>query len=139
MIRRYIGKDCEVLIALWSAASAIATPFLSDEFLAEERDNIRQIYLPTAESWVFETDGIVRGFISLLGHEVGGFFVHPKFQGCGIGRALMDHAVQLHGSLYLDVFSENAIGRRFYHRYGFRYESETIYAGHLVHRLRLNV
>ena len=108
---------------MWAYASAIAHPFLSDEFLGEEWDRVRT-HLPAAETWVYEVRRKLVGFISLLGHEVGGFFVHPTHQGHGIGRELMDHAVQLRGDLYLDVFSENAIGRRFYSRYGFRLEWE---------------
>ena len=56
MIRNYRDEDCEALIEIWSAASQVATPFLSDDFLAEERDNIRKIFLPKAETWVFETE-----------------------------------------------------------------------------------
>ncbi len=43
MIRKYRESDCEALIEVWFAASQVATPFLSDDFLAEERDKIRQI------------------------------------------------------------------------------------------------
>ncbi len=137
MIRKYRESDCEALIEVWFAASQVATPFLSDEFLAEERDKIRQIYLSKAETWVFEIEHTVAGFIALIGNEVGAIFVHPKLQGRGIGRALMDHAASLRDSLYLDVFKENAVGRRFYDRYGFRFEHEHVHeqTGHLQMRL----
>ena len=77
------------------------------------------------------------GFIALIGNEVGAIFVHPKLQGRGIGRALMDHAAGLRDSLYLDVFKENAVGCRFYDRYGFRFEREHVHeqSGHSQIRL----
>lgn len=124
MIRQYAEKDVDELIEVWRAASQVATPFLSSEFLLQEADNIRNMYLPNAETWVFETEDTVAGFIALIGDEVGAIFVHPKLQGRRIGVALMDHAVSLRGSLFLDVFKENAVGRRFYDRYGFQFENE---------------
>ena len=105
MFRKYRATDCEAVIEIWYAASLVATPFLSDEFLAEERKNIRTIWLPKAETWVFEADSILVGFLSLIGNEVGAIFVHPDSQGHGIGRTLMEHAVSLCDSLYLDVRS----------------------------------
>jgi putative acetyltransferase len=137
MIRKYRESDCEALIEVWFAASQVATPFLSDEFLAEERDKIRKIYLSKAETWVFEIEDTVAGFIALIGNEVGALFVHSKLQGRGIGRALMDHAAGLRDSLYLDVFKENAVGCRFYDRYGFRFEREHVHeqSGHSQIRL----
>jgi len=137
MIRKYGEKDCDALIEVWLAASRVATPFLSDEFLAQERDNIRKNFLKKAETWVFETEDAVAGFIALIGNEVGAIFVHPKLQGRGIGRALMDHAAGLRDSLYLDVFKENAVGRLFYDRYGFRLEREHVHGqtGHSQMRL----
>jgi len=125
-IRKYNDTDCEAVIEIWHAASKIATPFLSDEFLTWEREQIREVWMPSAETWVFESEGSVVGFIALLDNEVGAIFVHPEAQGRGVGRALMDHAASTRDSLYLDVFKENAIGRRFYDRYGFKYQFEHV-------------
>ena len=127
MIRKSRETDCEAIIGVWFAASQVATPFLSDEFLVDERDNIRKIWLPKAETWVYEAEDTVAGFISLIDNEVGAIFVHPDYQGRGIGRALMDHAASLRDYLYLDVFEENAVGRRFYDRYGFQLEHKHVH------------
>jgi putative acetyltransferase len=119
MIRPYREQDLDRVIAIWAAASATATPFLSEAFLAREEDEIRREWMPRAETWVFQRAGEVVGFIALLGDEVGGLFVDPISQGSGVGRALMDHAASTRQRLVLDVFEQNRIGRRFYERYGF--------------------
>ena len=80
---------------------------------------VAEVFMPQAETYVFEQDGRVVGFVALVGDEVGGIFVHPSSQGSGVGRALMDHAVALRGNLELDVFEKNEVGRRFYDAYGF--------------------
>ena len=137
IIRPHTVQDHAAIVEVWMAASRIATPFLSERFMAEERERIRSMWLPRAETWVAEHEGAVAGFISLIGHEVGGLFVHPDHQGRGIGRALMDHAVRLRGSLFLDVFEDNAIGRRFYDRYGFRLVREHVHEETGRNQLRL--
>ncbi|WP_204139599.1 GNAT family N-acetyltransferase [Halomicronema sp. CCY15110] len=119
IIRLYQEADQAALLAVWYRAAAIAHPFLPAEHFEQERAAIATQYLPVAETWVYEHQGEVVGFISLLGQTVGGFFVDPAMQGQGIGRSLMDHAVQLRGPLDVEVFEQNAIGQRFYDRYGF--------------------
>ena len=138
MIRKYADTDCDEVIEAWYAASMVATPFLSEEFISEERGNIRTKWLPMAETWVSEFDGKVAGFISLIGNEVGATFVHPDYQGRGIGRELMDHAASLRDQLFLDVFEENEIGRRFYDRYGFQFESKHVHDDTGFMQLRLS-
>ncbi len=59
MIRSYEKDDLIELLEVWYAASVIAHPFLDEAFFAQERKNITQIYLPKAETWVFEKDGCV--------------------------------------------------------------------------------
>jgi len=38
---------------------------------------------------------------------------------CGVGTALVEHALTLHESLEVEVFARNDIGRAFYRRRGF--------------------
>ncbi len=139
MIRKYAPADCNDVMDVWAAASAVAHSFLSREFLEQERRTIPAEHLPKADTWVWEEDGRVVGFLSLLGNEVGALFVDPGFQRSGIGRALLDRARALQGELEVDVFRENAIGRAFYAANGFEeipgggHEQ----AGHEVLRLHL--
>jgi putative acetyltransferase len=52
VIRRYKDRDLNDLLTAWAAASEIAHPFLSEEFLASERENIPNLYLANAETWL---------------------------------------------------------------------------------------
>ncbi len=139
MIRKYRNDDLEELLSVWKSASELAHPFLSKEFLALERSTIAEKHLPVVETWVYENEGRILGFVSLLGNEVGAIFVDPEHQRRGIGGRLMDKARELHGELELEVFKANGIGRAFYAKYGFEAIGERVdeEAGHEVLRLRL--
>lgn len=139
MIRKYQPADCEDVVHVWARASAVAHPFLSEEFLERERHNISDVYLPQAETWVAEAGGQVVGFISLLGNEVGGLFVDPDFHRSGIGRALIDLAQALQGELEVEVFEKNLLGRAFYAGLGFDLMHQAIdnQTGFEIMRLKL--
>jgi putative acetyltransferase len=138
MIRPYQPDDVEPVLDVWFAAASLAHPFLTPAFMADERETIRSVYMPITQTWVYEQEGRIIGFISLLGNEVGAIFVDPAFQGRGGGRALMDQARGLHPVLELEVFAANRLGRAFYERYGFTYLSQHIHepTGHMLLRLR---
>jgi len=126
-IRKYENKDINEVLSAWENASKVAHPFLSNAFLEEERTNIQNVYMPVAETWVYELDGRVVGIIALMENEVGAIFVQPAFHGRGVGKALMDKAQSLHASLEVEVFEENPIGRRFYEKYGFELLSRKVH------------
>lgn len=138
-IRPCREDDLDRLLEIWRAACALAHPFLTDDFLRTEQDRVRDVYLPAAENWVAEVDGRVVGFVSLMGYQVGGLFLAPEWHGRRIGKALMDKAVAERGTLELDVFAANAIGRRFYDRYGFVDADDYIHAPTGEHVLRLTL
>jgi putative acetyltransferase len=139
VIRKYQPADCEDVLNVWARGSASAHPFLSQDFLERERHNIPNVYLPKAETWVWEVDGHVVGFISLLGNEVGAIFVDPEFHRCGIGRALMDRARAMRGDLEVEVFERNLQARAFYAELGFELIHQKVHdqTGFEVMRLRL--
>ena len=118
-IRQYTSADLSGVQTSWENASRIAHTFLSEEFLTQERENIKTIYIPNSDTWVAELEGEVVGFLSLMGNEVGAIVLEPRCHGTGIGKALMDKAQAIHGDLEVEVFQANPIGRKFYDRYGF--------------------
>ena len=138
MIRKYREEDIEALLDVWFLASSLAHPFLSDEFMEQERANIRDRWIPQSDTWVYEHEGEVIGFVSLIGNEVGGLFLAPNRHGQGFGRALMDHAKGIHNELEVEVFKENGIGRRFYDRQGFVTVKEIVHeeTGNRIIRMR---
>jgi putative acetyltransferase len=80
---------------------------------------MREKYLPLAENLVFEEEGKVAGFISLVEEKVCALFVAPEMQGKGIGRALLENVLALKGNLTLKVYRENENALRFYEKCGF--------------------
>ena len=124
MIREYKTEDTDALIAVWEKANALAHPFLPADFVAQVAKDMRNIYLPKAETWVLEESDLTIGFIALIGNEIGGLFLDPMHIGNGYGRAMVDFAVALKGPLSVEVFKDNAVGRPFYERYGFVFEEE---------------
>jgi len=127
VIRQYEDKDIDNVLASWRRASELAHPFLTSAFLDQEADNVRNIYLAVAETWVMDIDDAVVGFIALIDNEIGGLFLDPKHHGQGHGRALVDRAVAEKGPLKVEVFRENLIGRRFYDAYGFQEIEEYVH------------
>jgi len=138
VIRPYQPTDLPALLEVWYAASRIAHAFQDDRFFEEEREAIPRDYLPNVDTWVFELEDEVVGFICIFDDEVGGLFVHPKAQGQGIGHALVDWVRRDHPVLEVEVYKENTIGRSFYARYGFREIHAHLYdeTGHELLRLR---
>lgn len=127
MIRRYNSEDTDTLIAIWERAEAVAHPFLPVAVRNRVRDDMRNLYLPKAETWVLEQDGKPVGFIAMAGTEIGGLFLDPPHHGKGMGRQMVDHVVALKGPLTVEVFKENRIGLPFYQRYGFQLREEGIF------------
>lgn len=137
-IRPYIDSDLEAVLSSWEVATRLAHPFMTDDFIAQERKNVAEIYMPNTDTWVVELDGNVEGFIALMGNEVGAIFLQPDFHGKGAGKALMDKAQEIHGDLEVEVFKENSIGRKFYAQYGFELMEEKLHepTGQQVLRLK---
>lgn len=120
MIRKYTSKDTSFIIDIWQQASALAHPFLDDNFVKKVKKDMKEIYLPNAETWVFEENNIVIGFISMIGNEIGGLFVLPNRHSKGVGTKLVDFIGEIHTELEVEVFKDNKIGRAFYDKYGFK-------------------
>ncbi|MCZ4695007.1 GNAT family N-acetyltransferase [Ancylomarina euxinus] len=127
MIRKYIESDIDEILEVWYQASRMAHPFLDADFMGMEKRNIRDVYIPNTSTWVYINEGLILGFISMMGNEVGAIFVRPDYHGKGIGRQLMDFVSDFHDIMEVEVFERNVVGRAFYDRYGFELLEELVH------------
>lgn len=118
-IRRYRETDLDEMVKIWYDASIIAHSFVPASFWALQKNAMTEKYLPSTENYVFEENGQISGFISLVKGRICALFVAPEMQGRGIGRALLKHARTLKGKLSLMVYKENERAFNFYTKYGF--------------------
>ena len=139
MIRKHKAQDLEQIINVWYQSSTLAHPFLSSIFVEKVKSDMTNIYIPNSETWVYEVDNSIVGFISMLDNEIGGLFVLPNNHSKGIGSKLVDFIKKEHSDLEVEVFEKNIIGRAFCDKYGFEiikkyYHEES---GYDVLRLKL--
>ena len=116
------GIDLERCMVIWRRASEVGHPFLGAAELDADASLVRDRYMPAAEIWVAESEGVLYGFIALLGSFIGGLFVDPAQHGRGVGRALVREARRSRPLLDVEVYEQNEHARAFYARLGFMEE-----------------
>ena len=119
MIRKHKEQDLEQIIHVWEKSSALAHPFLTSGFVEKVKSDMTNIYIPDSDTWVYEIENSVVGFISMAENEIGGLFVLPGYHSNGIGTQLIDFIQKEQSDLEVEVFEKNHIGRAFYDKYGF--------------------
>ncbi len=124
MIRKYKENDREPVLDIWYLSSTLAHPFLASDFVEKVKQDMRDIYIPNSETWVYEENSQINGFIGMIGKEIGGLSVLPEQHSKGIGTKLVDHVGDVYEVPEVEVFKENKIGRAFYDKFGFEFVSE---------------
>ncbi len=132
MIRKFKLSDMGQVISIWLEASIKAHDFVDSDFWESKVKDMKEIYIPSAENYVYENEETIKGFISLFDDTLAAIFVSPSFQGTGVGQQLMEEAKNVRSQLNLIVYKENHRSIEFYKRCGFEIEQEQIdeHTGH---------
>ncbi|WP_071545415.1 N-acetyltransferase [Pseudodesulfovibrio hydrargyri] len=137
MIRDYTESDLEAVLEIWLQASAKAHDFVGRTYWESQLGNMRTIYIPASENYVYETDSGIAGFYSLHEDMLAAIFVAPEHQGQGVGKALLHHAKSQRTRLRLSVYQENQASCGFYLSQGFAVvdEQPDEHTGHLEYTM----
>ena len=74
--------------------------------------------------WVYDDNGVVKGFLWVDDKQIKKLFVEPVLQSRGIGAKLLEYAVSEFGATYLWALEKNTRAIAFYKRYGFMVTDE---------------
>lgn len=133
MTRKIEPEEIDDVLDVWINASIQAHSFIDKEFWRSKIDDMREIYIPNSDTYIFKENEIVKGFFCLHGGTLAAMFVSPEFQGNGIGRKMMEKAKSLRDRLELTVYKENPKSIEFYRKCGFQIIKEKIdaHTGHV--------
>ncbi|PHM60236.1 N-acetyltransferase [Xenorhabdus ishibashii] len=126
MIRPFTKADMDTVLSIWLEASIKAHGFVGAEFWQSQVKNMRNIYIPTSEVYVYVQNSNIVGFYALHENNLAAVFVSPDKQGQGIGKALVDDAKNRRTELTLSVYRQNQASYEFYLSQGFYVVSEEI-------------
>ncbi|KLU14450.1 MULTISPECIES: GNAT family N-acetyltransferase [Xenorhabdus] len=120
-IQQASKADFSVLIQIWEASVLATHDFLPKSMIEVLRPQILNDYLPnlTVYKAVDEQDNIV-GFISTDQHRVEMLFIAPQARRTGIGKMLLQFAINELQIKELDVNEQNTQGVGFYQYMGFQ-------------------
>lgn len=123
MIRKWTAKSLDPVLTLWLESTTFAHPFIDEQYWHDSLALVRDVYLPAAQTWVWEQNDTLLGFISVMDNQfVGALFVAPQALHRGIGSALLNEVKQRYPMLSLEVYQKNGRAVNFYHALGFRIE-----------------
>ena len=119
VIRRARPDDTEEIAGTFNAAFETLLTFLPDLHTREDRAAfITEVVPRDHELWIAEEDGRVVGLAAIGADTLGHLYVHPDYQGRGIGSALLAKTMELRPSGFtLWTFPANEGACRFYERH----------------------
>jgi ribosomal protein S18 acetylase RimI-like enzyme len=120
-IRRAGPDDAAAVADVWLRSFAEALPTVQRAHTDEQvRAWIRNVVLPTHETWVATVDGSVVAMMVLADGHIDQLYIDPAHQGRGIGGRLVALAKERSpDGLALWTFQVNDAARRFYESRGF--------------------
>ena len=134
----------------WNATYEGIIPLeIQDNFLKSAyNDEQMKLRLERSVIYIAEVEGQVAGFANYSPVRDGGkvelaaIYLHPNFQGQGIGTTLLQQAVtELDGlkDIYINVEKDNTIGMNFYKAKGFEVveEFDDDFDGHILKTVRM--
>lgn len=112
--------DYPKLVQIWGSAVDETHDFLSSEHRAEIESRLASDCFPHVQLRIAEIAGTPVGFAGVVEGSLEMLFVDSHHRGHGVGRALLEHAIEKDGVNRLDVNEQNTQAVGFYDQMGFQ-------------------
>lgn len=113
------AEDYSRVVEVWEASVRATHHFVANPDIEIFRPMVTEGLHHVNLIGVRDTAGIVVGFAGIADGKVEMLFIDPAWRGKGIGRLLLQHAVDELGATELDVNEQNEQALGFYLRMGF--------------------
>ena len=121
MIRKMKEEDTTKVMTIWTKGNFYAHPFIERDYWISNYNKVKEEYLKQAETYVYEENEEIKGFISILNNTyIGALFVAKDFLRQGIGKRLLNYCKERKEKLTLQVYEKNIDATLFYLAMGFK-------------------
>lgn len=120
MISEASAKDYPVLVDIWESAVLATHDFLSQEDFLFYKSRL-PLYFAHTSLYIFKDEYLtVKGFLGVSEDNIEMLFVENASRGMGIGRKLLNFAIDSLKIKKVDVNEQNTYALEFYERRGFK-------------------
>jgi len=125
-----VKEEYPEIVEVWEASVRATHDFLSEDDIQFFKPLILNEYLSAVELRCIKNDaGNILGFIGVAKGKIEMLFVHPDWRGQGIGKLLLNYAVNDVGATKVDVNEQNPLAVGFYEHLGFRVTGRSLVDG----------
>ena len=129
-IRKAVNKDiCRIAeIKIFNYRLNFYPIFKSDDYYFNELsvENLYDEINKQIDSYYVYDDGVVKGYIQVIGNELKQLFVEPVLQNNNIGQKLLIYAIKNLDANYLYALEKNVRAIKFYIKNGFILTNEKV-------------
>lgn len=119
-IETALPSHFERLVAIWESSVRATHHFLQESDIAALCPLLLNAYLPNLKVVIARDDaGVIHGFLGVDENRIEMLFVDDASRGKGVGKLLLQHAIEEFGANEVDVNEQNPQGVGFYRHMGF--------------------
>lgn len=120
MIERAKEADYPTLLSIWESAVTATHDFLAKEDYEFYKSQLVKYYFPEVELYTYQKEGEVVGFLGVSNLKIEMLFIHDSQRRKGIGKELINYALNELKCDKVDVNQQNTQGVLFYQSLGFK-------------------
>lgn len=119
MVRKLEKKDIDKLMKIWFETNINTHNFIDENYWKNHYNETKDGIL-NADTYVYEENNEIAGFIGIIDGYIAGIFVKKDMQRKGIGKNLINIVKGKYNDLTLNVYGKNTKAIEFYKKLGFK-------------------